>query len=148
MPRGVGIEAEKLRCPFERDAAGLVEADGDGFVGAVDGVAFMGRIDDPLGEDGGGPGLLGLVVEHLEGGDEGPVGVFSEATHAGPDPAVQLLAGLGVTAPGAGLTGPVDRPVHTSVAVVAVGEHLLRGAQVVLAASIELDTEHGAGGVA
>ena len=70
MPRGGGIEPEKLRCPFERDPAGLVEADGDGFVGAVDGVALMRWVDDPLGEDGGGPGLLGLVVEHLEGGDE------------------------------------------------------------------------------
>ena len=55
--------------------------------GGVDAVALRRRVDDPVGEDRRGPGLLGLVVEHLERGDERPVGVVAEAAHAGPDPA-------------------------------------------------------------
>ena len=107
----VGVGAEQLGDPVEVDRAGLVEADGDGFVGGVDAEAFVGRVDDPLGEDRRRSGLLGLVVEHLERGDERPVRVVAEAAHAGPDPAHDLVAGLGIAATGAGLARPVDRPV-------------------------------------
>ncbi len=144
----VVVGAEQLGDPVERDGAGLVEADGDRFVGGVDAEPFGRWVDDPVGEDRRGPGLLGLVVEHLEGGDERPVGVVTEAAHAGPHPAHHLDAGGRVVATGPGLGRPVDGAVEPHVRLVPLGQGHLRGSEVGVIGAVDLDGEHGAGGVA
>ena len=110
-------------------------------------MAFVGRVDDSLVEDRCWTGLLGLLVEHLQCSDERPVGILPEAAHARPHAAHDLLAGLGIPSTGAGLAGPVDRPVQPRVGAVLLGEGGLRRSELVVASAVDLDGEHGAGGV-
>src|SRR3546814_6971336 len=144
---GHAIGAAQLRDSIKRDCAGLGQAHGNGLIGRFDAVALLRCIDHPVAEDRRRAGLLGLVVEHLQRGDKGPVGVLSEPAHAGPHPAHDLLAGLDVAAPGADLAGPVDRPVQPRVAAVPVGEDRLCCDELVIGAAVDLHGQYLPSGV-
>src|SRR5207253_7625166 len=112
------VSAEQLGHATEIEGAGLVKADRHRLGRVVHAEAGHRWGDDPLGEHRRRAFLLGLVVEHLECGDEGPVGVVSKSTHAGPKTAEYLLPGLRVGAAGSSASETVHGAVDAAIRVV------------------------------
>lgn len=148
VPCPFGGDPQEFGDPLARHHAVLVEARRHGVHRCLHPPPASRWGDEPLGEDRCGLRSPGVLVEHLQRGDERPVGVEApEPAHRRERPSLPLLARLGVALAGPDHPEPVERPVVAPVGVVPLAQHGLRGREVVVVAALQLDGEDLAGGV-